>query len=354
MIATSAIKITKAEHSKLKQIDFDNLPFGKYFTDHMLEADYENGEWRNVEIKPYQPLLIAPSNAALHYGQAIFEGIKAYKDDQDNAYIFRPYDNFKRFNISAERMQMPTVPEEIFIEGMRKLIEMDKNWIPSKPNYSLYIRPFMYASDEVIGVKASDTYKFIIILSPTGPYYAAPMKIWVEEKYVRAAEGGVGYAKAAGNYGGAMYVTAQAKKNGYDQVLWMDAKEHKYVQECGVMNVFLIAGSKVLTPDLTAGTILAGVTRDTVITVLKEMGFTVEERPVSIDEIIAAYKAGTLKEVFGTGTAATVATIKEMQYKDFNMQFDLSNLATTAEVKKRVDAIRYGHAADTHGWMFKV
>lgn len=354
MLATIDIKVTRAANSKLKEIDFDNLPFGKNFTDHMLEADYINGEWKNVEIKPYQPLLIAPSNAALHYGQAIFEGIKAYKDDQDNAYIFRPYDNFKRFNISAERMQMPVVPEEIFIEGMRKLIEMDRDWIPAKPNYSLYIRPFMYASDEVIGVKASDTYKFIIILSPTGPYYAAPMRIWVEEKYVRAAEGGVGYAKAAGNYGGAMYVTAQAKKNGYDQVLWMDAKEHKYVQECGVMNVFFIVGDKVLTPDLTAGTILAGVTRDTVITVLKEMGFTIEERPVSIDEIIAAHKAGTLKEVFGTGTAATVATIKEMQYKDYNMQFDISNLATTTEVKKRVDDIRYGHAADVHGWMYRV
>ena len=180
------------------------------------------------------------------------------------------------------------------------------------------------------------------------------MKIWVEEKYVRAAEGGVGYAKAAGNYGGAMYVTAEAKKKGFDQVLWMDAKEHKYVQECGVMNVFFIVGNKALTPDLTAGTILAGVTRDTVITVLKEMGLTVEERPVSIDEIIEAHKAGTLKEVFGTGTAATVATIKELQYKDYNMKFDISNLAITSEVKKKVDAIRYGQAPDTHSWMFKI
>ena len=170
MIATSGIKISKAEHSKLNEVSLENVPFGKYFTDHMLEADYENGEWKNVEIKPYQPLLIAPSNAALHYGQAIFEGIKAYKDEQGNAYIFRPYDNFKRFNISAERMQMPVVPEEIFIEGMRKLIELDKNWIPALPNHSLYIRPFMYASDEVIGVKPSENYKFLIILSPTGPY----------------------------------------------------------------------------------------------------------------------------------------------------------------------------------------
>ncbi|MBI2729702.1 MAG: branched-chain amino acid aminotransferase [Sphingobacteriales bacterium] len=354
MIATTEIKISKTEHSKLNEVSLENVPFGKFFTDHMLEADYENGEWKNVEIKPYQPLLIAPSNAALHYGQSIFEGIKAYKDQQGNAYIFRPYDNFKRFNISAERMQMPTVPEEIFIEGMRKLIEIDKNWIPSMANHSLYIRPLMFASDEVIGVRPSDNYKFIIMLSPTGPYYAAPMKIWVEEKYVRAAEGGVGYAKAAGNYGGAMYVAAQAKKNGFDQVLWMDAKEHKYVQECGVMNVFFIVGNKALTPDLTAGTILAGVTRDTVITVLKEIGLVIEERPVSIDEIIEAYKAGTLKEVFGTGTAATVATIKELQYKDYNMKFDLTNLTITSGVKKRVDAIRSCEAPDTYDWMFKV
>lgn len=354
MTDTLDIKITKAGHSKLNDMTLENVPFGKYFTDHMLEADFENGEWKNIEIKPYQPLLIAPSNAALHYGQAIFEGIKAYKDEEGNAFIFRPQDNFKRFNISAGRMQMPTVPEEIFIEGMRKLIEMDKNWIPSLPNHSLYIRPFMFASDEVIGVKASDNYKFIIILSPTGPYYAAPMKIYVEEKYVRAAEGGVGYAKAAGNYGGAMYVTAEAKKRGFDQVLWMDAKEHKYVQECGVMNVFFIVGNKALTPGLEEGTILAGVTRDTVITILKEMGLTVEERPVSIDEITEAYKAGTLKEVFGTGTAATVAIIKELQYKDYTMQFNIDHLSITPEVKKRVDAIRTGLAEDKYGWMFKV
>jgi branched-chain amino acid aminotransferase len=354
MVETMEVKITKAGQTKLNDINLENVPFGKYFTDHMLEADYENGEWKNVEIKPYQPLSIAPSNAAFHYGQAIFEGIKAYKDEDGNAFIFRPLDNFKRFNISAERMQMPPVPEEIFIEGMRKLIEIDKSWIPTLPNHSLYIRPFMIASDEVIGVRPSDNYKFIIILSPTGPYYAAPMRIYVEEKYIRAAEGGVGYAKAAGNYGGAMYVTAEAKKKGFDQVLWMDAKEHKYVQECGVMNVFFIVGNKALTPGLETGTILNGVTRDTVITILKEMGLTVEERPVSIDEITEAYKAGTLKEVFGTGTAATVAVIKELQYKGFNMKFDTGHLQITPEVKKRVDDVRYGLAEDKYGWMYKV
>ncbi|HET9057903.1 MAG TPA: branched-chain amino acid aminotransferase [Chitinophagaceae bacterium] len=354
MVDTLDIKITKAEHSKLNNMSLENIPFGKYFTDHMLEADYENGEWKNVEIKPYQPLLLAPSNAALHYGQAIFEGIKAYKDVNGNAFIFRPQENFKRFNISAKRMQMPELPEEIFIEGMRKLIELDKKWIPQFPNHSLYIRPLMFASDEIIGVRPSDNYKFVIILSPTGPYFSSPMRIYVEEKYVRAAEGGVGFAKAAGNYGGAMYVTAEAKKKGFDQVLWMDAKEHKYVQECGVMNVFFIVGNKAITPDLNPGTILAGVTRDSVITVLKDMGLTVEERPVSIDELIEAYKKNSLKEVFGTGTAATVAVIKELQYKDFNMKFDIDHLGVIPELRKRVEAIRYGMTDDKYGWMFKV
>ncbi|MBP6589725.1 MAG: aminotransferase class IV, partial [Chitinophagaceae bacterium] len=238
MTAAMDITIRKAERSKLQELSLENLPFGKYFSDHMLEADYENGEWKNVEIKPYQPLLLNPSVAAIHYGQSIFEGIKAYKDRQGEAFIFRPHDNFRRFNISAERMQMPAVPEEIFMDGMKQLIQLDKNWIPSREDHSLYIRPFMFASDELIGVRPSDNYKFMIILSPTGPYYAAPMRIYVEEQYVRAAPGGVGYAKAAGNYGAAMYATAQAKKIGYDQVLWMDAWEHKYVQECGTMNVF--------------------------------------------------------------------------------------------------------------------
>src|SRR4029077_8960047 len=254
------------------------------------------------------------SNAAIHYGQSIFEGIKAYRHDAGDAAIFRPYDNFHRFNLSAERMMMPAVPEELFIDGMKQLLALDIDWIPRKGDHSLYIRPFMFASDEMIGVRPSEKYKFMIILSPTGPYYSAPMRIYVEEQYVRAVPGGVGYAKAAGNYGAAMYATAEAKKKGYDQVLWTDAYEHKYVQECGTMNVFFIIGNTAITPDLDAGTILAGVTRDSAIEVLKELGYTVEERPVSIDEIIAAHKSGDLKEMFGTGTAATVSMIKELTY----------------------------------------
>jgi len=354
MIATMDISIRKAERSKLQDLDLNNLPFGRYFSDHMFEADYENGEWKNIEIKPYQPLLLSPSLAALHYGQAIFEGIKAYKDTEGNPFIFRPLDNCKRFNISAERMQMPAVPEELFMEGMRQLIELDKNWIPTKEDHSLYIRPFMFATDELIGVRPSDTYKFMIILSPTGPYYNAPMRIYVEEKYVRAVPGGAGYAKAAGNYGAAMFATAEAKKKGYDQVLWTDAYEHKYVQECGTMNVFFIIGGTAITPGLEQGTILGGVTRLSTIKLLQELGFKVEERELSIDDIIDAYKAGVLFEVFGTGTAATISYIKELRYKDFVMQFDVDKWKTAPTIKKWLTDIREGRAEDKFGWMFKV
>lgn len=354
MIAAMDILITKAKHSKLQDLDINNLSFGHQFSDHMLEADCENGEWKNVAIRPYQSLLLSPATVALHYGQAIFEGIKAYKDKTGNAYIFRPYDNFRRFNVSAERMRMPSVPEELFIEGMRQLIALDKDWIPSEEDHSLYIRPLMFASDEMIGVRPSERYKFLIMLSPTGPYYAAPMRIYVEEKYIRAAPGGVGFAKVAGNYAGAMMATAEAKEKGYDQVLWMDAIEHKYVQEIGTMNVFFIIGNTAITPNLDEGTILDGVTRSSSITLLKEMGFTVEERPLSIDEIIEAYKAGTLYEVFGTGTAATISMIKELRYKDYVMQFDVAKWKAAPMLKKWLTDIREGRREDKYGWMLKV
>lgn len=354
MIAAMDILVTKAEKSKLKDLNLDNLPFGRYFSDHMLEADYEKGEWKNVGIKPYQPLLLSPSVAALHYGQAIFEGIKAYKDRQGNPYIFRPWDNFRRFNISAERMQMPTVPEEIFMNGMQQLISLDRNWIPTKEDHSLYIRPFMFSSEEVIGVRPSENYKFLIILSPAGPYYSAPMRIYVEEKYVRAAPGGVGSAKAAGNYAASMLATAEAKKKGYDQVLWMDAIEHKYVQEIGTMNVFFIIGNTAITPNLDDGTILNGVTRDSSITLLREMGLKVEERPLGIDEVIKAYEDNLLLEVFGTGTAATISMIKELCYKDYSMKFSVGKWKIAPALKKLLTDIREGRSEDKHGWMWQV
>ena len=332
----------------------ENIPFGKYFTDHMLEADYENGEWKTVEIKPYQPLLLSPSLSAFHYGQEIFEGVKAFKNPAGEVQIFRPYENFKRFNISAERMEMPRVPEDIFIEGMKYLVKLDENWIPAKRDHSLYIRPFMFSSDEMIGVRPGTKYKFLIILSPTGPYASIPMRIYVEQKYARAVPGGVGFAKTAGNYPAAMYATAEAVRNGYDQVLWTDAYEHKYVQECGMMNIFFIIGNKAITPDLSQGTILRGITRETLMQILKEMGFTIEERKLSIDEIVSAYKEGILFEVFGTGTAATISLIKELSYKGFDMNFDTAKWKVAPAVKNRMSAIKEGREEDKYDWMLKV
>ncbi|MCO5237031.1 MAG: branched-chain amino acid aminotransferase [Chitinophagaceae bacterium] len=353
MVATD-IQVTKAERSKLQDLSLENLPFGKYFTDHMLEAEYEDGKWTSVEIKPYQPLLLDPSLMALHYGQSIFEGIKAYRDDAGNAFVFRPYDNFRRFNKSAARMCMPDVPEEIFIEGMRRLIQIDKEWIPTRKDHSLYIRPFMFATDAMLGVRPSKTYKFLIILSPTGPYYPRPMKILVEEKYTRAAPGGVGFAKNAGNYGGSLIAATEAEKQGYDQVLWTDAFEHKWLQEVGTMNVFFVIDNTVITPSLDEGTILDGVTRRSVITVLKEMNVPVEERHISIDELVEAYKQGKLREVFGSGTAATIAVVQQVKYKDFVMEFNEKNWTLSREIKRRLDAIREGKLPDTHQWMMPV
>jgi len=354
MIGVGEIQVTRAVKSRIDDINFDNLPFGKFFSDHMLEVDYEEGMWKTPKIRPYQALYFEPSLVALHYGQAIFEGIKAYKNEEGEAFIFRPEDNFKRFNISAERMQMPAIPEEIFIEGMRRLIEIDKDWIPAKHDYSLYIRPFMFATDNMIGVRPSETFKFMILLCPTGPYYAAPMKIYVEEKYTRAAPGGVGFAKNAGNYAASLKAFAEAKAMGYDQVLWTDAFEHKWLHEVGTMNVFFIIENTAITPSLDEGTILEGVTRDSVIILLKEMGLRVEERNINIDEVIKAYKAGKLVEVFGTGTAATVSPIRELRYKDYQMLFNTEKCKKSLGVKKKLTDIREGHTPDIYGWMFKV
>lgn len=354
MAAASDILVTRAEDSKLRDLSLENIPFGKYFTDHMLEVDYADGAWKQPAIKPYQSLLLAPSMASLHYGQAIFEGIKAYNDQNGKARIFRPIDNFHRFNQSAERMQMPVVPEYIFMEGMRQLVALDRQWVPSSADHSLYIRPFMFSTDELIGVRPSEQYKFMIILSPSGPYYSTPMRIHVEEQYVRASPGGVGYAKAAGNYGAAMYATAQARKHGYDQVLWMDALEHKYVQECGTMNVFFIIGNVAITPSLEQGTILNGVTRQSVITLLKESGLQVEERPLSLEEILDAYDQGTLREVFGTGTAATISPIRELACRGRELKFDVDAWTVAPGIKKHLTDIREGRIPDAHGWMIPV
>ncbi|MET0637817.1 MAG: branched-chain amino acid aminotransferase [Chitinophagaceae bacterium] len=348
------ISVERAGRTKLQDLNLQNIPFGQYFTDHMLEADFEGGEWKNVVIRPYQALQLEPSLAALHYGQAIFEGIKAYRTNDGETMIFRPFDNFKRFNQSAARMNMPEVPQEIFIDGMRQLIALDKEWIPKGADHSLYIRPVMFATDEVLGVRPSNKYKFLIILSPTGPYYMNPMKIAVEEKYTRAAPGGVGFAKNAGNYGGSMLASTIARQEGFDQVLWTDAFEHRWLQEVGMMNVFFIIDGVAITPSLEEGTILEGVTRDSVITGLQEMGIRTEERKISIDEVVDAYDAGKITEVFGTGTAAVIAPIRELYYKGASMHFDTSKYPVSSGVKQWLHEIRTGERKDRFNWMVKV
>ena len=330
--------------------------FGTHFTDHMFTVEWTPAEgWHDARVTPYGPLTLDPATAVLHYAQEIFEGMKAYRHEDGSVWTFRPEANAERMVLSSHRLALPELAPEDFVQAVDALVEVDQRWVPDAAGEkSLYIRPFMFSSDEVIGVRPSDNYKFLILLSPTGPYYNAPMRLYVEEQYVRAVPGGVGYAKAAGNYGAAMYATAQAKKKGYDQVLWTDAFEHKYVQEAGTMNVIFIIGDKAVTPDLGAGTILAGVTRNSALTLLKEAGFTVEERPLSIDEIIDSYKAGHLFEVFGTGTAATISLIKELRYKDFVMTFDTDKWRTAPTIKKWLNDIREGKREDKYGWMVKV
>ena len=347
------IKITKATTSKVPSVDFNNLGFGNYFTDHMFVVDYRDGEWGNAEIVPYGPISFEPALSAIHYGQSIFEGIKAYRMKDGSAAIYRPYENMKRFNRSALRMEMPEVPEELFIGGIKKLLQVEDQWIPNEIEHALYVRPFMFSTDQVMRVMPATTYKFMIIFSPVGAYYAAPMRLWVEQEFVRAAKGGVGNAKTAGNYAASLHPFAVAKKRGYDQVLWTDANEHKYVDECGTMNVFFLVGGKLLTPGLDSGTILEGVTRDSVIQVAGDLGIPVEERDISIDELVQAYQAGQFTEAFGSGTAATVAKIEEINYKDFIMTFNPLNQPVADALKQRLTEIRDGVLPDTRGWMVR-
>lgn len=348
------IKITKSTQSKIKEIDFANIPFGKYFSDHMLVADFADKKWQRCEILPFGNLSLNPSTSAIHYGQSIFEGMKAYKDQQGHAQIFRPYENFLRINISAKRMAMPEIPEEIFMNGLFELIRLDSDWIPTKEGSSLYIRPFMFAMDDHVGVRVSESYKFVIFTCPVGAYYSKPIKVLVADKYVRAVTGGVGFAKAAGNYGAALYPTQQAQAKGYDQMIWMDAKEFKYVQESGTMNVFFIVNNVALTPELD-GAILDGVTRKSVIQLLKDKGLKVEERKVSMEEIYEAHKKGLLMDAFGTGTAATIAPISLIGYKGEDLQLPpVENRKYSNAIKKEMEDIKTSRIADKHEWMVKV
>ena len=344
------IKITKTEHSSISKVDFTDLPFGKIYSDHMFVADYIDGQWQNFEIRPVAPISTHPGNMALHYGQSIFEGMKATKDGQGHPLLFRPDMHAKRINASARRICMPEIPEDLFLQAIHTLVKLEKEWIPSPAGSALYIRPFMYATDSTIGVKPSDTYRFIVFVMPVGPYYSHAVKLLAQDIYVRAVVGGVGEAKAAGNYAASLLPAAMAKKEGYDQVMWLDGIYKKYIQEVGTMNIFFVIRDTVITPNLD-GAILAGITRDSILTLLKDKGYKVSERQLSIDEVIQAHEEGQLKEVFGAGTAAVVAPVKEIKYKETIVQLDPSTFVIGPMIYETINGLRNCTVPDTHGWI---
>jgi branched-chain amino acid aminotransferase len=321
----------------------------------MFVAEYKNGEWQELKIVPYAPISVSPACAALHYGQAIFEGMKAYKNENGEVFLFRPFDNAKRINISAKRMCMPEIPEEIFMEGLKQLVKLDSNWIPSGEGSSLYIRPFMFASEQLLGVRPSEEYTFIIFTAPVNSYYSVPVNVKVEMEYSRAMEGGVGFAKVAGNYGAALYPAKMGQNNGYQQLIWTDSVTHEYIEESGTMNVMFQIGNKLITPSLDLKTTLSGITRNSVLTLAKELGIEIVEKRVSVKEIIAAARSGELKDVFGTGTAATIAQIATITFNDERFvlpevsQRDLSN-----KISNKLMNIKKGREVDTRNWVLKL
>lgn len=344
------IKVTKTKHSRLSEMDFSNIPFGKIFTDHMFVVDFIDGKWQNAEIKPLDYIPTHPGNLAWHYGQSIFEGMKATISKEGNPLLFRTDKHIERLNASAWRMCMPELPKEIFMEGLRKLVYMERGWIPKQEGSALYIRPLMYATDESIGVRASDSYRFIIMCLPVGPYYSQPVKLKAEEHFVRAVKGGVGEAKTSGNYAASLRPSTMARAEGYDQMMWLDAVEFKYIQEVGTMNIFFVIGDEVITP-ATDGAILKGITRDCIITLLRDKGYKVVERQFSIDEMVEAFDKGSLVEVFGAGTAAVIAPVCKIKYKDRIFEFDTTKYEVSKLSKATIEGIRAEKIEDKFGWI---
>ncbi len=346
----SSIKITKTENSKINQVDFDNIPFGKVFADHMFVMDYEDGEWKNFEIKPFQDLTFSPAISSLHYGQSIFEGMKAYRKN-GKTYTFRAKDNFERLNKSAERMCMPHIPNQLVKDALEQLLTIDKEWIPENETNSLYVRPFMFATDEYVGIRPSSTYKFIIFCCPVGNYYTEPLRVKIESHYTRAANGGVGEAKAAGNYAASLYPAKLANEQGYHQLLWTDSNEHKYIEESGTMNVMFVIDGKLITPSL-SGTILPGITRKSVIEIVKSWGIEVEERKIEVTEVLEAIKNGTLEEAFGAGTAATIAQIQTIGHNGTDYELpSIPERKISNRVLKFLNELKRGQEEDKWGWI---
>ena len=348
-----SIDITKVSKSKINEVDFENLTFGSVFTDHMLVCDYKEGAWQKPEIKPYAPFLMDPSSRVFHYGQAIFEGMKAFKDEEDTVWLFRPDENCSRFNKSAERLAMAQIDEEIFMEGLHQLIDLDRNWVKKGLGNALYIRPFMIATGKGVMASPSAEYRFMIILSPVKSYYSGEVKVTIAEHYSRAANGGIGAAKAAGNYAGQFYPTALANKEGFQQVIWTDDTTHTKLEESGTMNVFFRIGDTLLTAP-TSDRILDGITRKSLLDLAKKSGIKVEVRPVLVEELIESSKNGTLKEIFGAGTAAVVSPISGFQYKDHYYELPKITDSYALNLKEQLNAIQYNLAEDTFGWTVKV
>ncbi len=351
MIDTSTIDITKATESKLSEINFDELIFGRTFSDHMFIMDFKDGKWQQPTILPFRNLSMSPASAVIHYGQSVFEGLKAFKNKDGQFGLFRPNMNIARLNKSAKRMCMPDVPEDIFMEALTTLVKMDSAWIPTGELSSLYIRPVLYALDEYIGVKASETYRFMIFTSPVNAYYAKPVKVKLETHFTRAAHGGTGFAKAAGNYAGSLYPAKLANQQGYDQLLWTDAKEHKFIEESGTMNVMFVIDGKLITPQL-SDSILDGITRRSVVELAKDWGIEVEERKVSVKEVIKAARENRLQEAFGCGTAATIAHIESIA--DDDTVYDLPRVADR-KIARRLESyfvdLKKFRTVDKHNWM---
>ena len=350
---TTKIKVSKAKKSKIKDVDFENFSFGSVFTDHMFECDYVNGKWKNPVIRPYEKISIEPSASVFHYGQAIFEGMKAFKDDNDNVFLFRPNENFERINKSAIRMSIPQIERNLFFSAIEQLVNLDKDWIKKGEGKSLYIRPFIIATDYAIQAVASNNYKFMIICAPATLYYTKKLSVLIADKYSRAASGGFGYAKAAGNYAGQFYPTNLAKKSGFDQVIWTDSNEHKYIEEAGTMNIFFRIDNELYTAPIT-DTILDGVTRKSIIEIAKNNGIAVNIKKISVQEIISASNEKRLKEIFGTGTAAIVSQVSGFKYKDEYFEVKEQNDSYAELLKTKLLNIQTNQSKDPLGWRYKI
>jgi len=348
------ITIKTVSKSRISEVDFDNLGFGKVFSDHMFVSDYKDGEWHDHRIVPVEKMEIHPANMALHYGQSIFEGLKASKDQDGTPMLFRADKNIERLNLSAIRMCMPEFPFEVLMDAMKTLVLLEKEWIPTAPGASLYLRPFMFATDEYLGVAASTTYKLIILACPSGIYYSKPIRLLAEDHYVRAIKGGVGEAKTAGNYAASLYPAKMARDKGFDQILWLDGIYNKYVQEVGTMNIFFVLkDNKVITP-AEDGAILKGVTRNSLIQILESRGYEVIEKLISIDEVLDEYAQGNLVEMFGAGTAAVVTNVSEMTYKDKTITFDESCWELSNSLKNTINKLRTGEKEDTFNFTIRI